>query len=309
MAQAKAPIAVEEEVTDELEDIDADEDTDAGAAPTKPPAIEAPRVAAKADFEKPSDTGEWYSKSDGNADLQWDSDGASVWKQRLPGIALAASVAAVLAVLLSGSPRHEDEPKSDEMAEVSNDPKRAGWPKTDETAIVIKSAVPQQPPVEQPAVSPPAPAAVVPAVTPPPEVAKVEPPPAVAPPVVEKPKVDPAAAEEAAKAAEAALAKGSLNAAKAGFDKAIAANPENAEAHSGLAMVYVELGRDRQAKASAHAAIKLDANQPRAQLVLALIAANGSDMETAKKYYKKYLQLAPNGKHAEEVRRILKTLE
>jgi Tfp pilus assembly protein PilF len=135
---------------------------------------------------------------------------------------------------------------------------------------------------------------------------EVKPPPVVA---VEKPKVDRAAAEEAVKKGEASLGSGSLKVARTQFEKALAADPENADAHSGLAMVYVELGRDPSARRSAKKALEIDQNQPRAQLVLALIAANGSDMKTAKRYYQKYLQLAPNGKHAEEVRRILKTLE
>jgi CheY-like chemotaxis protein len=277
----------------------------ADSGPTQPP-----KVTAK-DFEKPSTTAEWYKKEENTEEFSWDGV-SNPWKSRLPGLLLIASVGALIVVLLAGGPRRPQQEEPTAVAEAARDPKRAGWPKTDEANIVINTAVPQQPaqPLAPVAPTPPPVEAAVP--PPPPTAAPPPPPPPAVPepaPPPPAPRVDKAAAEEAVKQGDASLGGGKFPAARASFKKAIEADPENAEAHSGLAMVFVELGQDRAAKTEANAALKLDQSQPRATLVLALVAHSASDMNTAKKYYKKYLQLAPNGKHAEEIRRVLKTLE
>jgi hypothetical protein len=313
----------------------------AAAPPTAAPAKQA---EPKAPEESPANTGEWYNKS-GGEDVLWEGE-SHPWRARLPGIALVASVVMVLVVLLAGGREPHNVPPSE--APPAPKAKRADWPATDDRAIVIKEDPTKGPDPTQveprldpaavdptlaaPAVSPPAAMAdpqkaLDPANAPleaPPfepakvgsakiEPAKIEPakiePAKIEPPKVDPPKADPIASKATLEKAEAALAGGSLRSASAQFKKAIAEDGKNAEAYSGLAMVYVEMGQDRSARKEALHALELDGKQARAHLVLALIAANGSEMDKAKKSYQRYLELAPNGKHAAEVRRILETLQ
>jgi Flp pilus assembly protein TadD len=54
--------------------------------------------------------------------------------------------------------------------------------------------------------------------------------------------------------------------------------------------------------------LELDANNARAELLLGAIAQERGQAGTAKQHYKKYLELAPNGEHAAETRKLLTRL-
>ncbi len=276
----------------------------APAVPDRPQEVEAATTSAS-DFD-PASSAEWYSKSEGKDEFNWEGL-SSPWRSRIPGILLVLSTAALVSALIWVMKRPHADLATTEPAPAGGADKRATWPKTDETAVMIRSAaVPATPPAETPppaVEAPPAPKVAGVAVAPP------APPPPVAAPPPPAPKVDKAAAEEAAKRGDTSLDSGNLKAAQQEFKRAVDADPENAAAHAGLALAYAEIGNDRAARVEARTALKLDAANARAYLVHALLAANVSDKETANKYYKKYLQLAPHGKHADEVRRILSNPE
>jgi CheY-like chemotaxis protein len=92
------------------------------------------------------------------------------------------------------------------------------------------------------------------------------------------------------------------------YADAIQADANSAAAHSGIAMAYVELGKDGAAKSEARTAIKLDPGQARAHLALAIVAYNAGDTAGAKKAYTAFLKHEPTGKRADEVRLVLKSL-
>lgn len=90
------------------------------------------------------------------------------------------------------------------------------------------------------------------------------------------------------------------------FRAVLGAAPKNAQARSGLAMALYNLAKDSAASHEAKEAIALDPSTARAHLVAGLIATNKHDISAAKSAYQRYLELAPTGEYAEEVRRFLK---
>jgi CheY-like chemotaxis protein/Flp pilus assembly protein TadD len=106
--------------------------------------------------------------------------------------------------------------------------------------------------------------------------------------------------------AETLLRSDKLKDAEKQFRAILQGDPNIAEAHSGLAMALYGLEKDAAAGQEARKALALSANSARAYLVLGLIASNKQDIAAAKKAYKRYLELEPNGEYAEEVRRFMK---
>jgi Tfp pilus assembly protein PilF len=115
---------------------------------------------------------------------------------------------------------------------------------------------------------------------------------------------------ESAKAAltqaEGALRSDKLKDAEKQFRAILQGDPNLAEAHSGLAMALYGMEKDGAAGAEARKALTLNSGSARAYLVLGLIASNKQDIASAKKSYKRYLELEPNGEYADEVRRFMK---
>jgi Flp pilus assembly protein TadD len=71
----------------------------------------------------------------------------------------------------------------------------------------------------------------------------------------------------------------------------------------------MERAEDDEARSLARSALRLDRRQARAHLVLGLIAFNRNDREEARRAYRSYLDLAPNGRHAPDVRAALENLQ
>ncbi len=280
-----------------------------------------------------------HAESTAANDFDWDDEGEA-WKRRLPGLLLVAAAAAVAGVLFFG-PSNQ---KHEEPAAVANTPakgKEALWPKTPEEGVVIdasegtpkspeelakaamaaEKAGQKAPPAEGATKAPPAegatkappaegatkaPPAEGATKAPPAEKAVAKAPPPKAPPA--KPKYDKDKSAALMKQGEDALAKGNFSGARSLLRQSVSADPNNAAAHAALSLVYVELGSDRSARGEAWRALKIDQSQARAHLVLAMVAVNDGDMDKAKRGYQNYLKHAPNGKHANEVRSLLKNL-
>lgn len=320
----RAEIARSVEVPAEpLADDNRDEITDPGAAPA--PVAPPPAVTPRESFDDAKSEGAAFfdrAESTGAAnDFEWGEEGGA-WKRRLPGLVLVGVALAFGAVLMFGGSKREKE----EPTPTANTPaagKEAMWPKTPENGVVIDSSneaaakaktpeelakealdaemagaekgIEKAPPPEAPPEPPP--------------VAKApEKAPPAKPDAPEKPKYDPDASAKLLADGEAALSGGNFNGAKSLLRRAVSADPNNAEAHAALSLVYVELGSDKSARGEAWRALKIDQSQARAHLVLAMVAVNDGDMARAKQGYQNYLKHAPNGKHANEVRSLLKNL-
>ncbi len=105
----------------------------------------------------------------------------------------------------------------------------------------------------------------------------------------------------------ASLKSRRFDAAKNAYTKLIERLPSNADAHAGLAHALYELQSGAAAQTEAKKALELSANSARANLVLGLIAYDRQKNQEATGYFKRYLELAPTGEHASDVRAILKS--
>ncbi len=92
------------------------------------------------------------------------------------------------------------------------------------------------------------------------------------------------------------------------LEKAVEAYPQGAAALAALASVYFELGDNQKAIVSAQKAIDADRRHAQAYLTLGTIYQTMGRNPDARKAYQKYLQLAPRGEFAADVRAILKSL-
>ncbi|HJL40445.1 MAG TPA: response regulator [Myxococcales bacterium LLY-WYZ-16_1] len=130
----------------------------------------------------------------------------------------------------------------------------------------------------------------------------------------QEPAPDPQAARRGrsrrlARSGDRALRNGQLDQAESNYRQALELDPRNADAQSGLAFVHMERAEDDEARSLARSALRLDRRQARAHLVLGLIAFNRNDREEARRAYRSYLALAPNGRHAPDVRAALENLQ
>lgn len=317
-----------------FDDTPKDETTDPEVTPL-PARSPAPQVSEPANVplmgenrvaDDPSDAFFDAAKSTGSGVVSWDMDDEPAWKRRLPGVLLVgAAVAVVVALAFGGGnqkkKKHATKPPPP-AAKMPTKSKEALWPKTPENGVVIADAPsgPSGPSGATGAASPtgatgatgptgatgaPAPTGAVakaPPAAPPPA------PPPAAPPPPAKPAIDEAKSDALVEQAKTAFDGGKLTSARTLLRSALKANPKNARAHADLALVHVELGADKSARAEAWRALKIDRGQAKAHLVLAMCAINADDMAAAKASYQAYLKYAPNGKHANEVRSLLKNL-
>jgi hypothetical protein len=196
-------------------------------------------------------------------------------------------------------------------------------------APAVAEAVPSQaapapaaaPPAAAPAPSPPAPAAAAPAVAaePVPVVAE-KPLPVAAEPVPVKPEV--AAAEKPSPAAPAVAASASdaqVRCKKAIGDKrnkevlavcpdAFAADPSAADIAVTLARIEFDRGKSVQAANWGQKALAADPNAADAYVFIGGAEQNAGHRKAAKDAYKRYLQLAPGGRYAADLRAIVGSL-
>jgi Tfp pilus assembly protein PilF len=140
-------------------------------------------------------------------------------------------------------------------------------------------------------------------------------PPVATPPVATLPVITPSAETPPAPATgrRAELAALIAEARKAGFrpraeelfKQAIEANPDSAEAHSGLALLYLNQGRNVQAKQSAEQALELDEQSDEAWIVLGAAEGAVGRLKAARRAYKRCAAL-PSGKHVAECKRLVR---
>jgi CheY-like chemotaxis protein len=106
-------------------------------------------------------------------------------------------------------------------------------------------------------------------------------------------------------AGQAAYARGDLAAARQAYARAAETEPESVAAHLGLGLAALDAGRNAEAVAALKRARGLDPQSERAVVLLGTALQLDGDLAGAASAYRRYLEIAPEGHHAEEVRRIL----
>jgi CheY-like chemotaxis protein len=247
----------------------------------------------------------FFEKKNDDDALTWEPSPGGRWKGLVLIAALLGAAAGVVFIPRLVKQKHEVAPLP-VSAKKDAEKKQAAWPAADDTKVEFEGTQPEGI-AEQP-VGEKKPEAVVRPVVDEKKPDAVAVQPEVAKPEVAKqgapltPAIDPAAT--LAKA-EAALKGDKLKDADKQFRSVIEAQPNNATAHSGLALVLYSMERDAQAAAAARKALSLEASSARAHLVLGLVASNKLDIVAAKKSYQRYLELEPKGEYASEVRRFM----
>ena len=303
------------------------------AAPTQPVAGAPSLAPAVSDVDGDDASRDFFKDAKSEVDIDWDAEGPA-WKRRAPGLLLMAAGLLACGVLIFGGKRRaedgdntaaKDTQTLEWVAAKGEDGKaatatagKAGMAAPTGVAAAAGSAADAAPTeiarkAQEGAAAATAPTtAVAKAID-----AKASERAAAASKAADAKAAadagpDPAKIEEAeklVKSADRALRRERFSYARRNYQKALKLVPENAAAFSGLAMVWVNLGKDRSAQSSAWKALKLDRSQARAHLALALVYMNGGEMEKAKRYYKGFLRYQPQGKMADEVRRIIATLD
>ena len=103
--------------------------------------------------------------------------------------------------------------------------------------------------------------------------------------------------------------RGSARRAAAEFRKALAIKPKSAEALAGLGNASFELGDTGAALKSLKAAIAADPGYGHSYVLLGAVHQAEGRAADARSAYQKYLSVEPNGRHASDVRAILKVLK
>jgi tetratricopeptide (TPR) repeat protein len=86
------------------------------------------------------------------------------------------------------------------------------------------------------------------------------------------------------------------------------ANPESPEACALLGHALFNRKKRREALVWAERAVELDPKQADAYVIIGSVKQAAEDIPAAKAAYKKYLQLAPNGQYAADLRAIVGSL-
>ena len=89
---------------------------------------------------------------------------------------------------------------------------------------------------------------------------------------------------------------------------AVAANPSSAEALTILAHAEMNRGRLAQANELANKAVGINPNLADAYVIIGGVHQDSGQNREAKAAYRRYLQLAPQGRYADELRSIVNSL-
>lgn len=272
---------------------------------------------------------DFFDKPGHHDDLEWEG-GESKWKSNLPGILVALAIVLALGVLVLGPNKHK---KPEETAEANKttttqpppEKRAAAWPKSPSEGVQISDA-PAKPdakdaaklagtegepkliaPVRTTEAGGTNAAATAKLPVAPAEPAKIDPPKVV--PIEEKPAADPAKAAALVKKGVDALLRERYPVARRSFYAALKADPNNAGALAGLAQVYLDQENFKRAKGFAWRALKQDPATPRAHLVMGTVAQIEGDTKRAKYSYNRFLKYESTGKRADEIRRILQSMQ
>ena len=137
----------------------------------------------------------------------------------------------------------------------------------------------------------------------------VEKPPVQKLPDVEKPVDDDALYARHLKSAEGLARRGDFGKSVRAYKAAIAVNPNGAAAHLGLGNAYYELDSLKAALFHLEKARSLTPKDPQAYVLLGAAYQSARKVDDAIKAYERYLELAPNGKFARDIRGILRGLK
>jgi tetratricopeptide (TPR) repeat protein len=118
----------------------------------------------------------------------------------------------------------------------------------------------------------------------------------------------PAAFPQLLAACRSAFAEKRMKDAEATCAAARDANPESAEACSLLAHALFNRNHRREALAWAERSVKIDPRQADAYVIIGGVHQNAGEKAEAKAAYRKYLELAPTGAYAADLRAIVESL-
>jgi len=99
--------------------------------------------------------------------------------------------------------------------------------------------------------------------------------------------------------------QGYRRAAESSYLQALSIQPEGAQALSGLAMLYLNLGKNKDARDRAQAAVKVDPSNSEAWIVLGAALSSLGDSSGANAAYARCAEL-PSGKYVPECRRLVR---
>ncbi len=99
--------------------------------------------------------------------------------------------------------------------------------------------------------------------------------------------------------------KGDYQTAASRFEKAIGLRPASEEALLGFANSLLELDRGTEALKAAEKVARLNPKNARAHLIIGTVRQDSGDRDAAVAAYRKYLELAPDDRYAEQVRWIV----
>jgi len=228
---------------------------------------------------------------------------------------LGITVFAAVIVLWRGTPGAETPPQVAAAPAQAPAPQVAAQPQAAPTPAPIAQAAPVAPvaapsaAAEAAPVAPPAAEAAAPAQAAAP-VAAQAPAPAEAAPAAAA--ANPAPVDHAADTllaeGQKAYDHGKFAQAMKFYDQASAIAPNDPAVSLARGLTFYELGDLNHAGAAMTRVLELDANNARAELLLGAIAQERGQPGMAKQHYKKYLELAPNGEHAAETRKLLTRL-
>jgi tetratricopeptide (TPR) repeat protein len=106
----------------------------------------------------------------------------------------------------------------------------------------------------------------------------------------------------------AAFARNRLRDAAAACGAAVASNPGSADALTMLARTELNRGRLARAGEMATKAVAIDPRQADAYVIIGGVRQEAGQNREAKAAYRRYLQLAPQGRYADELRSIINSL-
>lgn len=103
----------------------------------------------------------------------------------------------------------------------------------------------------------------------------------------------------------ALLEKDDLREALQDFKRAARLNPRSADAWYGVALCSHELHRDRDAMAAAKRALSHNPSHPLTNLLAGFVQQQAGHVASARRYYQRYLAIAPEGDFAGEIGSVL----
>ena len=103
--------------------------------------------------------------------------------------------------------------------------------------------------------------------------------------------------------------KGNVRGAINAYKEALDLDDENDRAHAGIGEAYFDIDQNDEAIKHLRRAVALNAKNGQALVILGNVYQATGNNAKAKEAYQRYLQVAPNGKFADDIKLILNALQ